>query len=254
MLEACVVGWKELSIARLFVRRSWSAMSDGLCLVLVLFKLTFFLEVILTPGGSILMSRFLAWVSTHYQWTRLTLPSDGPFEIAFSLLVYWLAISFLQYWGHRLMHTPLFWPLHRFHHAATELNMITVYRSHPVEGVVGGIFSLVSPLIFLNVPEQALLIMSVVGVVVGLLSHSQLPWDYGWFGRWVIQSPRMHQIHHSIDEEHQNLNFDCPLWDRLFVHGTKERESLRVSAPRITDTSCGPSLRSRGMPGSSTAT
>ena len=62
-LEACVVGWKELSIARLFVRRSWSAILDGLCLVLVLFKLTFFLEVILTLGGSILMSRFLAWVS-----------------------------------------------------------------------------------------------------------------------------------------------------------------------------------------------
>ena len=236
------------------MHRSWSAILDGLCLVYVLFQLTFFLQVILTLGGSILVSRFLTWVSSHYHWTRLTLPSEGILEIAFSLSVYWLTVSFVGYWGHRFLHTPLLWPLHRFHHAATELNMITAYRQHPVESVATGFFSLVSPFIFLNVPDQVIFPFFVWGIVAGLLEHSQLPWEYGWVGRWVIGSPRYHQIHHSIDEEHQNLHFGSPSGIVCSERTTKERRNLRVSAQRITHTSCGRSLSSRGMPGSSTAT
>jgi sterol desaturase/sphingolipid hydroxylase (fatty acid hydroxylase superfamily) len=234
-LEAFLVGWKESSIGRILLHRRWSAILDGLCIAIALFNLTFYLEVIFSVGGSILMSRFLEWVSSHYQWTRLTLPSNGIFKIIFSLSIYWLATSFVQYWGHRLMHTPLFWHLHRFHHAATELNMITAYRAHPLEPVVLRLLSIVSPLIFLNVPDRILLLMFPLGVVVELLAHSQLRWDYGWFGRWVIQSPRVHQVHHSIDEEHQNRHFStCPLWDHLFgtwYKGTKQPSGFGISDP-----------------------
>jgi len=106
-----------------------------------------------------------------------------------------LATSFAQYWGHRLVHTPLFWHLHRFHHAATELNVLTTFRQHPLEPVVLGFLSLVSPLIFFNVPQRVLLIYFFIGTISDLLAHSQLSWEYGWIGRWVVQSPRFHQVH-----------------------------------------------------------
>jgi sterol desaturase/sphingolipid hydroxylase (fatty acid hydroxylase superfamily) len=233
--EPFVIGWKESSMARLFLPRRWSAMLDCLWLAVTLFNLTFFLEVIFTFGGSILLSRFFGWVSLHYQWTRLTLPSDGIFETAFSLSIFWLVTSFVHYWGHRLMHTTPFWHLHRFHHAATELNMITAYRVHPVEPVALRFVTIVSPLVFLNVPDRVILLYFPLGVVVDLLAHSQLRWDYGWFGRWVIQSPRVHQVHHSIDEEHQNLHFsNCPLWDHLFgtwYNGTTQPSGFGISDP-----------------------
>jgi sterol desaturase/sphingolipid hydroxylase (fatty acid hydroxylase superfamily) len=233
--EPFVIGWKNSSIARLLLHRRWTAMLDCLWLAVTLFNLAFFLEVIFTFGGSILLSRFFGWVSSHYQWTRLTLPSDGIFEIAFSLSIFWLVTSFVQYWGHRLMHTALFWHLHRFHHAATELNMITVFRVHPVEPVALQFVTVVSPLAFLNVPDQIILLYFPVAVVADLLAHSQLRWDYGWLGRWVIQSPRVHQVHHSIDEEHQDLHFsNCPLWDHLFgtwYNGTKQPSSFGISDP-----------------------
>jgi sterol desaturase/sphingolipid hydroxylase (fatty acid hydroxylase superfamily) len=233
--EPFVIGWKQSSIARLFLDRRWSAMLDGLWLAITLFNLTFFLEVFFTLGGSILLSRFFGWVSSHYQWTRLTLPSDGIFEISFSLSIFWLVTSFVQYWGHRLMHTALFWHLHRFHHAATELNMITAFRVHPVEPVSLRFVTVVSPLIFLNVPDQILLLYFPLAVVIDLLAHSQLRWDYGWLGRWVIHSPRVHQVHHSIDEEHQNSHFsNCPLWDHLFgtwYNGSKQPSGFGISDP-----------------------
>jgi hypothetical protein len=61
-----------------------------------------------------------------------------------------------------------------------------------------------------------------------------LPWSFGWFGRWVVTPPQMHQIHHSIDEEHRDRNFsNCPLWDQVF--GTWYGGPNRPSAYGIPD-------------------
>lgn len=234
ILEALVVGWRGSSIFRLVANRSRSAIIDMLYFTIMLLKLVNVLEVALTLGFSLVASRFITWVASNYGWQRIPLPSDGIAEIAVSLAVYWLATSFVHYWGHRLMHTPLFWHLHRFHHAATELNVLTVFRAHPLEPVVLSFLSIVSPLIFLKVPDRVLLIYFIGATVIDLLAHSQLPWGYGWVGRWVVQSPLVHQVHHSIDEEHRDLHFSmCPMWDHLF--GTWYKGSKRPSGFGIPD-------------------
>jgi len=50
------------------------------------------------------------------------------------------------------------------------------------------------------------------------LVHSNLTTDYGWIGRWLLVSPRMHRLHHATDPKYYNKNFtfDLVLWDRLF--------------------------------------
>jgi sterol desaturase/sphingolipid hydroxylase (fatty acid hydroxylase superfamily) len=225
LAEIFFVGWRRSSLFRLLFVRSRSAILDLCNFLLVLLNLVIFLQIALTLGASFLTAKFIAWVSSQYGWSRIALPSDGAFGIAFSFAVYWLVTSFMQYWGHRLVHTPMLWHIHRFHHAATELNMVTNFRQHPLEPVVLGFLSLVSPLIFLDVPSRVLLIYFFVALVTELLAHSQLPWGYGWVGRWLVQSPRVHQVHHSIADEHQHLHFsNCPLWDHLFgtwYEGTK---------------------------------
>ena len=217
IVEILFVGWRGSSLFRLTVVRSRSAVVDLLNMLLMFLNLFVFVQIALTFGASLLAAKFIAWVSSHYGWSRIALPSDGIFELAFSFAIYWLATSFVQYWGHRLMHTPMLWQVHRFHHAATELNMVTNFRQHPLEPFVLGFLSLVSPLIFLDVPPRVLLIVFFVATASDLLAHSQLPWGYGWIGRWLVQSPRVHQVHHSIDDEHQHLHFsNCPLWDHIF--------------------------------------
>src|SRR4029077_11313490 len=129
----------------------------------------------------------------------------------------WFAFTFVGYWGHRLTHMPIVWHLHRFHHAATELNILTVFRQHPVEHTVLLLVGLVSPLVFFNVSDEILFIAFLWSTAFDLLAHSQLQWGYGWFGRWIVASPIVHQIHHSIDDEHRDLNFsNAPLWDHMF--------------------------------------
>jgi sterol desaturase/sphingolipid hydroxylase (fatty acid hydroxylase superfamily) len=232
VVESFVVGWKGSSLSRLLFGRSSSAILDVLTCIFVHLNLMVFLEIALTLGASVLVSQFISWVSSFYGWSRIALPSDGVFEIALGFAIYWLAISFVQYWGHRIMHTPLLWHLHRFHHAATELNIVTAFRTHPLEPVVLKPVLLVSPLIFFDVPPRILLIYFILGTVSDLLAHSQLSWHFGWIGRWAIQSPRVHQVHHSADQEHRDLHFSiCPLWDHLFgtwYKGTKQPSKFGI--------------------------
>jgi sterol desaturase/sphingolipid hydroxylase (fatty acid hydroxylase superfamily) len=233
--EIFFVGWKASSLFRMIFIRSSSAMLDLLNLMLMLLKWTFFLEIALTLGASFVASKLIDWVTSQYGWSRITLPSDGLLGIAASLAVFWLATSFVQYWGHRLSHTPTLWHLHRFHHAATELNMVSAYRQHPLEGVALRFLSLVSPMAFFDVPQRVLFLYFILYTVSDLLAHSQLSWGYGWIGRWIVQSPLVHQVHHSIDDEHQNLHFSfCPLWDHLFgtwYKGTKRPSRFGIPDP-----------------------
>jgi sterol desaturase/sphingolipid hydroxylase (fatty acid hydroxylase superfamily) len=50
------------------------------------------------------------------------------------------------------------------------------------------------------------------------LVHSNMTTDYGWVGRWLLVSPRMHRLHHARDVRYhdKNFTFDLVLWDRLF--------------------------------------
>jgi sterol desaturase/sphingolipid hydroxylase (fatty acid hydroxylase superfamily) len=216
-LETAVVGWRKSSLFRLGFRCRRSAIVDILFLLSVLLTLGGVLEIVLSLGVSIGATRIVNWVLSQYGWPRIMLPTDGIVHVLAGFGIYWLATTFLDYWGHRLMHAPGFWQLHRFHHAATELNVITVFRQHPVEPMILNFLSIVSPLIFFNVSDEILLVYFVWGTTFDLLAHSELPWGYGWFGRWVVASPCVHQIHHSVEDEHRDMHFSkCPLWDHLF--------------------------------------
>jgi hypothetical protein len=50
------------------------------------------------------------------------------------------------------------------------------------------------------------------------LCHSNLTTGYGWIGRWLLVSPRMHRLHHAVAPEYhdKNFTFDLVIWDRLF--------------------------------------
>jgi sterol desaturase/sphingolipid hydroxylase (fatty acid hydroxylase superfamily) len=89
-------------------------------------------------------------------------------------------------------------------------------RFHPAEPVLKIVFFL-SPLLLLKTSDTILLIALAISHFVNFCQHSELEWDWGWIGRWIFGSPYVHQVHHSLDEEHCNTNFcPCPLWDHVF--------------------------------------
>jgi sterol desaturase/sphingolipid hydroxylase (fatty acid hydroxylase superfamily) len=237
-IELLFRDWNKTAIYRIFVRRSNSAKIDVISYLLQYAGIAVVLEMLFTLGASIGAARLADVVTERLNWARITLPSDGMFEIAFSFVIYWLAFHFVGYWVHRIWHTSVFWNVHRLHHSASEMNFITVLRIHPAETLVRVLF-FISPMTFLNAPDIVILLNLIANTFVNFCLHSDLDWNLGWVGRWLVGTPAVHRLHHSVDEEHRNKNFsNCPLWDRVFgtwYDGDKQPSAYGVSVNGAPD-------------------
>lgn len=124
------------------------------------------------------------------------------------------------YWQHRLVHkVPLLWRLHRVHHADVGFDVTTAVRFHPFEIVVSMAIKL-ALVALLGVPALAVLIFEILLSSGSLFTHANihLPDTFERRLRWLLVTPEMHRIHHSVhgDETNANFGFHLSLWDRLF--------------------------------------
>lgn len=131
---------------------------------------------------------------------------------------YVIASDFVSYWVHRGRHAfGWWWEFHKHHHSATEFNAITQARAHPLDWAGIILCSAVPAQLLGGTMGESLFVLTVFGAHAGL-THSMLPWRWGWFGRYVLYSPMGHRIHHSALSEHKDKNFGAllPVWDWLF--------------------------------------
>jgi len=216
VMEPFFLGWEKTTVFLVFVRRRVSAIIDLGATIFFFSPFKVVVEYVLTFGAAFAIAKLTDAASERFDWVRWELPSEGVLEVTGGFIVFYIISSFIGYWMHRLMHWRWFWQLHRFHHAATDFNIFTTNRVNPAEAIT--VLPAVLPLFFLKVPTTGLFAAFVVAnQILASLQHSSLPWSLGWLGRWVITAPMNHQIHHSIDPEHKDLNFSsCPLWDHMF--------------------------------------
>jgi len=132
-----------------------------------------------------------------------------------SVIVLDLAI----YLQHVLFHAvPALWRLHRVHHADLEFDVTTGLRFHPVEILLSMGIKL-AVVVALGPPAVAVLIFEVVLNATAMFNHGnvRLPAHVDRVARWVVVTPDMHRVHHSVrpDETNSNFGFNLPWWDRL---------------------------------------
>jgi sterol desaturase/sphingolipid hydroxylase (fatty acid hydroxylase superfamily) len=212
--EAIVLGWERSSLRRIVTLRSTSTRRDVLLYGAQIVRVMPFLTSALTFGAAYVTGLFANALLVSMLFVDIRVRT-GSFALDAALFV--VAFSFVEYWDHRILHSKVFWRLHRLHHTATELNMLTSGRNHPA------LFAF-EPLLrvwvagLLATPPEFLVFWSVFHHAHQLLSHSMVGWDFGWFGRWVVVSPVAHRIHHSRKPEHHNKNFSnfLTIWDRIF--------------------------------------
>ena len=133
-----------------------------------------------------------------------------------SVLILDLAI----YLQHVLFHAvPRLWRLHRMHHADLEFDVTTGARFHPIEIVLSMTIKL-AVVAALGAPALAVLIFEVLLNATAMFNHSnvRLPEGIDRVLRWLVVTPDMHRVHHSIvvRETNSNFGFNLPWWDRLF--------------------------------------
>ena len=160
------------------------------------------------------------------QYLGLNLLRSVPGIIAQNLLLIFV-IGFFDYWMHRLMHkVPWMWEIHKYHHSATEMSVVTARRDSILVVPLATFFKAI-PFAVLGIPRAYPVFAAVISAHA-MLIHSELDWDFGWFGRWFVISPHDHHVHHSMDEKHldKNYAFLLPIWDQLFGTFYAERDEV----------------------------
>ncbi len=138
----------------------------------------------------------------------------------------WLAVpativllDLVIYLQHVLFHAvPGLWRLHRVHHADVEIDVTTGLRFHPIEILLSMAIKLAA-VAALGAPPVAVLLFEVILNGMAMFNHSnvRLPERVDRVLRWLIVTPDMHRVHHSIlpVETNSNFGFNLSLWDRL---------------------------------------
>ncbi len=132
------------------------------------------------------------------------------------------------YLQHVLFHAvPVLWRLHRMHHADLAFDVTTGVRFHPVEILLSMLIKL-AVVAALGAPALAVLLFEVLLNATSMFSHGnvRVPERLDRVLRFIVVTPDMHRVHHSIEtpETNSNFGFNLPWWDRMF--GTYRPEPL----------------------------
>lgn len=207
--ECGKLGYKNSSVARILNWEADESVQDDLFyFVLSVSSLSFLVMMILSLGVGY-------WV--HAAVVRdygLTLAEAMP--PVFQLIVLVFLFTFLNYWQHRLLHYRAFWHIHKVHHSATSLNLLTPQRNHPINTIFVNMTETL-PIAMLGFSPSVYLTLRIINSLYQISVHSHLDWGSDWIRRYVLITPAMHWIHHSNKSRHWNTNFGIiSLWDAMF--------------------------------------
>lgn len=130
-----------------------------------------------------------------------------------------IVLDFAIYLQHVMFHAvPLFWRLHRVHHADLDFDVTTGLRFHTLEILLSlGIKAMA--VFLLGPPALAVLIFEVLLNATSMFNHSnvRMPLGLDRVLRWLVVTPDMHRVHHSVHsrETNSNFGFNLPWWDRV---------------------------------------
>ena len=235
------------ALARLFDRSVWLSASARADYKIFLINrvLTGFVSPLLLTQVAIATTIYTLLVRSDLDLWGIYHSASKPLIVGLFSVAMFLADDFTKYVMHRWMHKwPWLWAIHKVHHSAETMTPMTVYRVHPLEGVLYATRSVLAqgPVIavFYYLFGDSVDLATVLGVnllvflfhVTGSnLRHSHVDVRYPVWLEHVLISPAQHQLHHSVAEQHYDKNYGAALalWDWMFgsLHLSKGQNDIR---------------------------
>jgi sterol desaturase/sphingolipid hydroxylase (fatty acid hydroxylase superfamily) len=107
----------------------------------------------------------------------------------------------------------MLWRFHELHHSQEDMNVLTVFRTHPLIHV-SYVLAVIPALVLLANGELPTLMLVLYGGSVAF-AHSNTNLGFGPLER-VFVSPNYHRIHHRlVGPQDLNLGFTLTIWDQL---------------------------------------
>jgi len=154
-----------------------------------------------------------------------------------------VALDLAVYLQHVMFHAvPALWRLHMVHHADLDFDVTTGTRFHPLEILISMSIKL-ALVVLIGPPVVAVLLFEIMLNATAMFNHGNvgLPAAMDRALRWMVVTPDMHRVHHSVDasETNSNFGFNLPWWDRLL--GTYQdqpaagHEGMRIGVEHLQD-------------------
>ena len=129
-------------------------------------------------------------------------------------------MDFVIWVQHVMVHAiPLLWRLHRVHHADPDYDVTTGARFHTLEIILSMLIKFAT-ILLLGPPVVAVVLFEIILNATAMFNHGnvRLPAGLDRVLRWLLVTPDMHRVHHSVEDDEANSNFGFSLswWDRLF--------------------------------------
>lgn len=137
-------------------------------------------------------------------------------NIILSIIIF----DFVIYLQHVMFHAlPILWRLHMMHHIDLDIDVTTALRFHPLE-IILSIFIKLSVILIIGPAAISVLIFEIILNGTAMFNHSniEMPQLIDKIIRFLIVTPDMHRVHHSVTirETNSNFGFNFSFWDRFF--------------------------------------
>ena len=131
-----------------------------------------------------------------------------------------LLLDLLIYGQHLASHKiPVLWRIHRVHHVDRDMDVTTAIRFHPIEIALSMVLK-IGAVYVLGASAIAVILFEIILNGSAMFNHANItiPRYIDRFLRWVLVTPDMHRVHHSVHraETDANYGFNLPWWDRIF--------------------------------------
>ena len=174
---------------------------------------TLFNATLVVPLVTALSLSFSEIARRDVPWVILPRIGTVPRWGAIALIL--VAMDGCNWFAHLANHRVRFlWRFHELHHSQEDMNVLTVFRTHPLIHV-SYLIALIPGIVLLANGALTTTLLVVYGLVVAF-AHSNTNLGFGPLGRIVV-SPNFHRIHHRLEgRQDVNLGFALSIWDQLF--------------------------------------
>jgi sterol desaturase/sphingolipid hydroxylase (fatty acid hydroxylase superfamily) len=217
-VEALILGWEKSSLKKISQFSTASARTDIFYIWLRISGLT---DVLF---NAIFLGFGFYFLSVIHTYSLIKL-NNYFLEFIFTVL----SVTFLNYVYHRVCHHKFFWELHKLHHSATEMNIFTASREHPLIVAISNIL-MATPTLLIGISPEVLFVFLGLQGIYNMFLHSKVDLFPAW-AKFMITT-KDHHIHHSSDPKHFSMNYGMVLsmWDKVFgtYYKPKKNEILKV--------------------------
>jgi sterol desaturase/sphingolipid hydroxylase (fatty acid hydroxylase superfamily) len=168
---------------------------------------------LVVPLVTALTLSFAAVAQRSLPW--IVIPKIGTVPRWGVIAVIIVAMDGCNWFVHLANHrVRMLWRFHELHHSQEDMNVLTVFRTHPLIHV-SYLIALIPGIVLLANGTLPITLLVIYGAIVAF-AHSNTNLGFGPLGR-IFVSPNFHRIHHRLDgRQDVNMGFALSIWDQLF--------------------------------------